>query len=127
MLTTTGNFFYETFYKRLNTRIRPELFYFTNTGFRFSMYVSCAKRPSANPVLNEITGEETFEPVANADFNIGFGVKKQHVPLPGPKYISTKVIVFRDMNGNRRQDGQEDGVENILVTIRPSAWRAVIP
>ena len=121
VLTTTGNLFYETFYKRLNTRIRPELFYFTNTGFRFSMYVSWVRNAqSANPVLNEITGEETFEPVANADFNIGFGVKKQlGVPLPGPKYISTKVIVFRDMNGNRRQDGQEDGVENILVTIRP--------
>jgi hypothetical protein len=121
VLTTTGNLFYETFYKRLNTRIRPELFYFTNSGFRFSMYVSWVRNAQgSNPVLNDITGEETFEPVANADYNLGFSVKKQlGVPLPGPKYISTKVIVFRDMNGNRRQDAQEDGVENILVTIRP--------
>lgn len=121
LLTTTGNLFYETFYQRLNTRIRPELFYFTNSGFRLSMYVSWVRNAqSANPVLNGITGEETFEPVENADFNLGFGVKKQlGVPLPGPRYISTKVIVFRDMNGNRRQDAQEDGVENILVTIRP--------
>ncbi|MFN8144719.1 MAG: hypothetical protein U0073_09890 [Bacteroidia bacterium] len=120
LLTTTSNMLYETFYKKFNFRLRPELFYFTKSGFRFSVYASFfSNSQGANPLLDDLQSREPFEKLNQKELNMGFGVKKQiGIPIPGKKYCSVRVIVFKDLNGNGKQDNNEEGVENMLVSIR---------
>lgn len=120
LLTTTSNILYETFYKKFNFRLRPELFYYTKSGFRFSVYASFfSNSQGANPMLDDIQSRAPFEKLTSQELNMGFGVKKQiGIPIPGKKFYSVRVIVFKDINGNGKQDRNEEGVENMLVSIR---------
>jgi hypothetical protein len=47
-------------------------------------------------------------------------VKKQFgVPVTARKYFTTSIIIFKDLNGNGRQDKNEEAIENVLVSIKP--------
>lgn len=120
LLTTTSNILYETFYKKFNFRLRPELFYYTKSGFRFSVYASFfSNSQGANPMLDDIQSRAPLQKLTSQELNMGFGVKKQiGIPIPGKKFYSVRVIVFKDINGNGKQDRNEEGVENMLVSIR---------
>ncbi|MBL0066050.1 MAG: hypothetical protein IPP38_13770 [Bacteroidetes bacterium] len=120
LLTTTSNVLYETFYKKFNFRLRPEMFYYTNSGFRFSVYASFfSNSQAANPLLDDLQSRAPFEKLSAQELNMGFGVKKQiGIPIPGKKFCNVRVVVFKDLNGNGKQDNNEEGVENMLVSIR---------
>jgi hypothetical protein len=120
LLSTTGNMVYETYFKKVNFRLRPELFYYAKSGIRFSMYASFfTSSQGANPMIDEISGREPFEKITNTEMNMGFGVRKQFgIPVPGKKFVTARVIIFKDLNGNHKQDQNEEGVENMLVNIR---------
>ena len=121
LLSTNAGFSHETFFEKTNFRIKPELFYFTKSGFRFSIYATYINSiQGANPLLSEIQVENGgFQKVSNDEFDVGFGIKKQiGIPVPGKKYKSIKIVVFKDLNGNRIQDPNEEGVENILVNLK---------
>ena len=74
----------------------------------------------ANPMLNDMLSERGgYMKTSSTELNIGFGIKKQiGIPIPGKKFRSIKVIVFKDRNGNKIQDANEEGIENILVNMR---------
>lgn len=121
LLTTNSGLLYETFFNKLSFRIKPEFFLFSKTGFRFSVYATyITTSQGANPMLTERQLENgSFQKVTTDEFNVGFGIKKQiGVPIPGKKFKSIKVVVFKDFNGNRIQDANEEGVENILINMR---------
>lgn len=121
LLTTTTNLMYESYFKKVNFRLRPELYYYTKTGMRLSFYASyMSTKQGANPMLEDRPGKEDYEATANSELSLGFGVRKQiGIPVPGKKYISTTVIIFKDLNGNRKLDANEEGVTDMLVNIRP--------
>lgn len=121
LLTTTANFMYESYFKKVNFRLRPELYYYTKSGMRLSFYASYLNsKQGANPLLEDRPGREEFETVSNSELSIGFGVRKQFgIPVPGKKYISTTVVVFKDLNGNHKLDANEEGVSDMLINIRP--------
>jgi hypothetical protein len=122
LLSTTGNFIYETYFDKSNFRLRPELFYYAKEGLRFSIYGAYhSSTQGANPMLDDIPNRAPFQEISASEFNMGFGVRKQlGVPVPGKKFITMKVIVFRDFNGNGKQDANEEGSENILINIKQS-------
>jgi hypothetical protein len=121
LLTTTGNMFYESYFKKINFRLRPEIYYFTKSGIRLSAYASfMTSKQSANPLLEDRPRKDAYEPVGNTELSMGFGVRKQiGIPVPGKKFISTKIIVFKDLNGNHKLDQNEEGVTDMMVNIRP--------
>jgi hypothetical protein len=50
----------------------------------------------------------------------GLGVKKKiGVPVSGKKFHKLSVSVFKDLNGNGKQDKDEQGLKNVLVNIKP--------
>ena len=120
IISTTGNLLYETYFEKFTFRLRPEAFYYSKNGLRFSLYASFfSTSQGANPMYDEQSGREPFEKVTTEELNIGFGVRKQFgIPIPGKKYTSLHAIIFKDLNGNGIQDKNEEGVENILVNIR---------
>lgn len=87
LLTTTSNLMYESYFKKVNFRLRPELFYYTKSGMRLSFYASyMSSKQGANPLLDDRPGREEFETVSNSELSIGFGVRKQlGIPVPGKK------------------------------------------
>lgn len=121
LLTTTTNLMYESYFKKVNFRLRPELNYYTKTGMRLSFYASyMTSKQGANPLLEERPGKEGYEVTSNSELSLGFGVRKQiGIPVPGKKYISTTIVIFKDLNGNRKLDANEEGVTDMLVNIRP--------
>lgn len=120
LLSTTGNMVYETYFKKVNLRLRPELFYYSGNGIRFSFYASFfTSSQGANPMVDELSGKGAFEKISNTEMNMGFGIRKQFgIPVPGKKFVTMRVIVYKDANGNHKQDANEEGVENMLINVR---------
>ena len=119
LLSTTGNLMYETYFDKLNVRMRPELYYYAKGGIRISCYASFfTSSQGANPIYNDIAGRDAFEKTSNSEMNFGMGVRKQFgIPMPGKKFVSVRIVVFKDENGNGKKDASEVGVENMLVSI----------
>lgn len=121
LLTTTSNLMYESYFKKVNFRLRPELYYYTKSGMRLSIYGSyMSTKQGANPLLDDKPGRDGYQTVSNSEMSIGFGVRKQlGIPVPGKKYITSTIVVFKDLNGNQKLDANEEGVTDMLVNIRP--------
>jgi hypothetical protein len=123
LISTTSNFLYETYFQKFNFRLRPELFYYAKNGLRLSFYASFfSTSQGANPMVDESTTQRPFEKISDSEMSIGFGVRKQFgIPIPGKKFLTLHAVIFKDANGNHKQDQNEEGVENILVNIRASS------
>ena len=120
LLLTTSNIMYDTYFKKTNFRLRPELFYYAKSGLRFSLYASFySTSQKANPMYDEQVGRDPYEEVSAQEMNMGFGVRKQFgIPIPGKKYVTLHAVIYKDVNGNLKQDSNEESVENMLVTIK---------
>ncbi|MCC7232779.1 MAG: hypothetical protein IT242_07545 [Bacteroidia bacterium] len=120
LLTTLSDVRYESYFRKTTFRLRPELFFYSKSGFRFSAYASyMSSAQQANPLLDELQGRDYFQPYSMDEMNVGFGIRKEiGIPVPGKKYCTLKLVVFKDLNGNGKQDNNEEGLENMLVTIR---------
>ncbi|MBK7573642.1 MAG: hypothetical protein IPI10_19350 [Bacteroidetes bacterium] len=61
-----------------------------------------------------------MKPFQTVKISIGFGEENNWVFLSRvKKYISTTVVVFKDLNGNHKLNQNEEGVTDMLVNIRP--------
>lgn len=120
LLTTTASVLYQTYFERYSLRIRPELYYYSKNGVRFSFYASfLTGAQNANPLAQDIPNRAPYESTSNTEFNMGFGVRKTiGLPVPGKKFGSAKIIVFKDLNGNGKQDKDEEGLGNVLINIK---------
>ena len=118
------NYSYETLYKRSRLSFRPQIFYFSKTGWQFNMYgeyiFNSQKIISLDDNINQYATENLNEKSVYKDMIFGFGLKKQFgIPVTGKKFFTTGIVIFKDMNGNGKQDKNEEAIENVLVTIKP--------
>lgn len=120
LISTTGNLLYETYFKKITFRLRPEVFYYSKNGIRLSFYASFfSSSQGANPMYDEQSGRNPFEKISDDELNIGFGIRKQFgIPIPGKKFVSLHAVIFKDLNGNHKLDQNEEGVDNMLVNVR---------
>jgi hypothetical protein len=118
------NYSYETLYKRSRLSIRPQVYYFSKSGWQFNMYgeyiFNSQKILTLDDNINQYTTENMDQTSIYKDMIFGFGLKKQFgIPVTAKKYFTTSMIIFKDMNGNGKQDKNEESIENVLVTIKP--------
>lgn len=118
------NYSYETLYKRSRVSVRPQVFYYSKSGWQFNMYgefiLNSQKITSLDDDIRPYTLENQDETSVYKDLVFGIGLKKEFgVPVTGKKYFTTGIVIFKDLNGNGRQDKNEDAIENVLVTIKP--------
>ena len=118
------NYSYETLYKRSRLSFRPQLFYFSKSGWQFNMYgeyiFNSQKVITLDDNINQYTPENMDQTSVYKDMIFGFGLKKQFgIPVTGKKYFTTSLTIFKDMNGNGRLDKNEETIENVLVKIKP--------
>ena len=118
------NYSYETLYKRSRLSFRPQIYYFSKTGWQFNMYgeyvFNSQKIITLDNNINQFTTENLDQTSVYKDMIFGIGVKKQFgIPVTGKKFFTAGIVIFKDMNGNGRQDKNEEAIENVLVTIKP--------
>ncbi len=119
-LEPSFNFSYETLNKRSRLSVRPQLYYFSKGGFEFNAYADFLLNSQQLYRSTETTNfQNTEQRTSEQNLIMGVGFKKQFgVPIPGKRFHSVQVNIFKDLNGNLIQDKNEESIENVLVTIK---------
>ena len=116
------NYYFTTINSRHQLNMRPELFYYANSGFRFSFYARYIFFGEGEYIREIPAGpggqsqEEVVEASIISQFEIGAGVKFDvNLPIGIKSNCKVKVIAFRDMNGNGKKDLNEQGIKDMLI------------
>lgn len=124
VLQSMVSYMYTNVYNHHSFNFNPELFYFTNSGWRFSInpsYTVYTSKLRATQVdlPSYITGTEfEFERHTNDNFLVSVGIRKDFgIPIPTTFkfYSDIDFVAFYDMNGNNIQDDNEPGIENVVI------------
>jgi hypothetical protein len=112
-------------FKNHTLGIFPQLFYFTDSGWRFGIsanYIYTTSDFSSVFDFNDPNNpnQQNLGPTVNTDFNLNFNLRKEFgIPIPFTKKIAatTKVVAFLDINGNGMRDRDETNLENVVVKL----------
>ncbi|OFX73671.1 MAG: hypothetical protein A2X12_00590 [Bacteroidetes bacterium GWE2_29_8] len=125
MLKLNLNYRFETFYNTTRIYSRPEWFYYTNNGWRFNIYSYynlVNKKGRTTNYYNNTTSryeEAVSKEQQYHNWEFGLGIKKDlGIPISYKKYHTIEVIAFKDNNGNKIKDENEDGISNMLIRIK---------
>ncbi|GAB4318267.1 MAG: hypothetical protein Kow00127_10220 [Bacteroidales bacterium] len=125
VLQSRLSYMYTNVYNHHSLNVSPELFYFTNNSWRFSInptftFYSSKMRVDSYDLPSYVTvADYDFRRYSNDNFLISFGVKKDFgIPIPATsdKYTTTQFKAFYDVNGNKIQDDDEPGIGNVVIT-----------
>ena len=124
VLETGVSYMYTNIYNHHSFNINPELYYFTKSGWRFSVnptytYYS-SKYSTGYSDLPDYVVDKGFEfqRYSHDNIVINAGIKKDFgIPIPTTfgDYSDIGFVAFYDVNGNKKQDKDEPGIENILI------------
>lgn len=103
----------------------PQLYYFTNSGWRFGIsanYIYTTSDFSSIFDFNDPNNpnQQNIGPTVNSDLNLNFNLRKEFgVPIPFTKKIaaSTKLLAFLDVNGNGVKEKDETSLQNVVVKL----------
>jgi len=115
------NYYYNNVYNQNSVSILPELYYYTNDGWRFK--INYNYNLTSGNVYNfsnsQLVGDNTTTYV-NQNTYIGLGIRKDFgVPIPfvKKKFFDVEFEAFYDLNGNGKKDKNEQPVENIVISM----------
>ena len=106
----------------------PEIFYFTNNGWRFSLRGNYTFNTSnygsiySTDTLVIANFDENHERNFLQNFTVGATVKKEFgIPIPFIKKTAASIdfISFYDINGNGIQEKDEPTIENVVIRMGP--------
>ncbi len=114
---------YGNVYKNHSIGLFPELFYFTNSGWRFSLRGNYSFNSSNYGSVYTsdtliVANLEEPERTTNQNFTLGATVRKEFgIPIPFVKKVSASVdfVSFYDINGNGEKDKDEPSIENVVI------------
>lgn len=112
---------YETLYQRNRVSFRPEFYYLPKKGLEirfYGQYMNNSQKSNPFISLDEFSNNP-YQAFTSSNLYFGFGIKKRiGVPVSSKKYHNLSVSVFKDLNGNGKQDKNELGLKDILVNIK---------
>lgn len=123
----TLNYNYMNVNSRHSMGFYSQLFYFTNSGWRFNFNVSYNYNISDSYKYSYLPGstnnyylEPTDKKLKNQNFQLGVGAKKDFaIPIPKKfrktRFCNANFKVFLDINGNKKFDIDEIPLENIVL------------
>jgi len=117
------NYSYNTIHKRQQLNLRPELYYFANSGFRFSLYgryIVVGEGEYYRTYYTHGTSTEMLVPSSDfSKFEFGAGIKfNVNVPISFKKNYDVEIIAFKDINGNGVKDHNETGIPEMLIHLK---------
>lgn len=111
----SGNYNYRLNREQHIFNSRPELFWYTQTGFRFSMYSNISYFSRQQQVFGQ---PENFYTSSSGNVELGFGVRKElGIPVSKKRFYDVTIHAFYDANGNGMMDKNEKGLTNVLVSL----------
>jgi len=123
LLENTSSYNYNNIFKSHTFNYSPEIFYFTNSGWRFSFAsnYSYSSNNYASIYANVIT-TPTSDVQPTAAHNITFRasiLKDFNIPVPfvKKKAVDADFIAFYDLNGNGIRENNEPLIENVVISI----------
>ncbi len=118
--------FNHTYQKTLNSnRIGafPELFYYTNDGWRFSLgvnYTISTRKLDNATVFNEFGIIPNEERLTSQSNQVNVSIRKEFgIPIPFLKKnnFTQKFYAFYDLDGDGQKSGTEPGLENVVIRL----------
>lgn len=121
MLQTGFNYYYNNVFNQHSASLFPELYYFTNDGWRFKVNFNY-NLVSGNVYnfSNQQPTDENTGTYVNQNTFIGFGVRKEFgvpVPFVKKKNFDVDFVAFYDLNGNGQKDRNEQPIENVVIIL----------
>ncbi|TVQ10973.1 MAG: carboxypeptidase regulatory-like domain-containing protein [Bacteroidetes bacterium] len=120
MLRFSSLYNYSTYNHQSSVSVRPELYYFVNSGLRFGVYgrffgMSVEQEDMAGlPDLS--VGDEIYQ---YSRYEFGFSVKKDlNVPISGRRFYDFTVLVYRDVTGTGSRESRDPGVSEVWVRMQ---------
>jgi hypothetical protein len=116
---------YSNTFNNHNFGLFPELFYFTNTGWRFSLrsnfsFSTSKFTPAIQSDSINLPIFEDPDRTYNIDLNIGATVRKEFgIPIPFSKKTSGSIdfVAFYDLNGDGVKGRDEPNIENVIIRL----------
>ena len=117
---------YNNIFKNHSLGIFPQLFYFSDSGWRFGLSADYMFTSSDFSSVYDTTniGQNSNQlpvgPTVNSNLNLNFSLRKEFgVPIPftNKTAASAKFVSFLDINGNNIKDKDEVSVQNIVVKL----------
>jgi len=117
---------YNNIFKNHSLGIFPQLYYFSDSGWRFGLsgnYMYTTSDFSSVYDSSDIaqnSNQGAVGPTTNSNLNINFNLRKEFgIPIPFSKRIAAtaKFVSFLDINGNSIKDKDEISVQNIVIRV----------
>ncbi|MDB9956128.1 hypothetical protein OAD46_02640, partial [Flavobacteriaceae bacterium] len=117
---------YNNIFKNHSLGIFPQLFYFSDSGWRFGLSANYMFTSSDFSSVYDTTniGQNSNQlpvgPTVNSNLNLNFSLRKEFgVPIPftNKTAASAKFVSFLDINGNNIKDKDEVSIQNIVVKL----------
>lgn len=115
--------------QRNSLSLYSQLFYYTNSGWRFGINTTIGYTLSASYRYtytpnggSNFTLEDTGKKTKSSSFQMGMNIKKDfNIPTPKrfqkSRYYVTSFKTFLDVNGNRQCDANEIPLENVVIRL----------
>ena len=119
LMNVNSYYKYEVHFKSHSLGIQPQLYYYTNSRWRFGVELMYNFRSRMDLVNIDYTDTGNSYN-NNMDFTFGLNVRKQvDIPLPWlkEKYEDVVVEIFYDTNGNRIREKEEKILQNVVVQL----------
>ena len=117
---------YNNIFKNHSLGIFPQLFYFSDSGWRFGLSANYMFTSSDFSSVYDTTdigqnqNQASIGPTVNSNLNLNFSLRKEFgVPIPftNKTAASTKFASFLDINGNNIKDKDEVSIQNVVVKL----------
>lgn len=117
---------YNNIFKNHSLGIFPQLFYFSDSGWRFGLSANYMFTTSDFSSVYDTTdigqnqNQASIGPTVNSNLNLNFSLRKEFgVPIPftNKTAASAKFVSFLDINGNSIKDKDEVSIQNVVVKL----------
>lgn len=117
---------YNNIFKNHSLGIFPQLFYFSDSGWRFGLSANYMFTSSDFSSVYDTTdigqnqNQASIGPTVNSNLNLNFSLRKEFgVPIPftNKTAASAKFVSFLDINGNNIRDKDEVSIQNVVVKL----------
>lgn len=117
---------YNNIFKNHSLGIFPQLFYFSDSGWRFGLSANYMFTSSDFSSVYDTTdigqnqNQASIGPTVNSNLNLNFSLRKEFgVPIPftNKTAASAKFVSFLDINGNSIKDKNEVSIQNVVVKL----------
>lgn len=117
---------YNNIFKNHSLGIFPQLFYFSDSGWRFGLSANYMFTSSDFSSVYDTTdigqnqNQASIGPTVNSNLNLNFSLRKEFgVPIPftNKTAANAKFVSFLDINGNNIKDKDEVSIQNVVVKL----------